>query len=201
MRVRDSARRWLIPVVACALVLAGARTAAAQGQGQKFAGIIGGATLSDLSNYYNDTDTRWGGTAGLFVGGNYGRSAPVFEVSWVQKGGGDLHIDYIEPSLTFGGVVPIGQTGSARMRFYGGVSWAFKISCSQEAIVASIDDVCDIANGDEWGLPAGLQLAKVSGDKFFGLDVRYNFALSDAIENTDIMNRTWYFRVFFGKAR
>jgi hypothetical protein len=201
MRVRDSARRWLIPVVACALVLAGARTATAQGHGQKFAAIIGGATLSDLSNYYNDTDTRWGGTAGLLFGANYGRSAPVLEVSWVQKGGQDLSIDYIEPSLTFGGVVPIGQTGAARMRFYGGVSWAFKISCSEEANVVGINDVCDIANGDEWGLPAGLQIAKVSGDKFFGLDVRYNFALSDAIENTDIMNRTWYFRAFFGKAR
>ena len=196
MRVRDSARRWLIPVVACALALAGTRTAAAQGQGQKFGGIIGGATLSDFSNFYNDTDTRWGGTAGLFFGTNQGRTAPVLEVIWVQKGGGDMHIDYIEPALTFGGVVPLGETGAARMRFYGGVSWAFKISCGGVE-----DAICDQANGDEWSLPAGLQLAKVSGDKFFGLDVRYNFSLSDAIENTDFMNRTWYFRVFFGKAR
>ena len=200
MRVRDAGSRLLAPAAFCLLALAAARTAEAQGPGQKYAGIIGGATLSDLSNYYNDTQSRWGGTAGAFIGVNAGRTAPAFEVIWVQKGAEDVSLDYIEPSLTFGGVAPIGQ-GAARLRFYGGVSAAFKIGCGGEGAPSEV--ACDLANGTEWGLPAGLQLAKVSaeGETFFGIDVRYNFALSDAIENTDFMNRTWYFRVFFGKGR
>ena len=38
------------------------------------------------------------------------------------------------------------------------------------------------------------------GHLIVGLDVRYSFPLSDAFENTDVDNRTWQFRLMFGKA-
>ncbi len=53
---------------------------------------------------------------------------------------------------------------------------------------------CDLAEGTEWGLPIGIQLATVrSNGGFVGLDVRYSFPLSDAFQGTDIENRTWQF--------
>jgi hypothetical protein len=167
--------------------------ASAQGAGTKFGAIIGGATLSDMDNLPAVSDSRWGGTAGVLVGVNAGRTALTLEGTWVQKGGGNTRLDYIEFPLTLGGVVVMGN-GAARGRLYSGFSVAFKVSCSTDVLF------CDSAKSTEWGLPIGLQLAKVTpAGSFFGIDVRYTIALSDAFEVVQTRNRPWAFRVMFGK--
>ena len=177
---------------ALAVLLALPAPLAAQGHGQQFGAIIGGAMLSDLSNYYNSTDSRWGFTGGVLVGMNHGRTATALEALYVQKGGDGLGLDYIEVPLTFGAAAPVAQ-GAGRVRFYGGIAVAFKVSCDAS------DIICDDANGTEFSLPFGVQIAKVAGNQFFGLDVRYALPLSDAFETVEAANRTWYFRIFIGK--
>ena len=161
----------------------------AQGPGTKFAGIIGGATLSDISNLPGLEDDRWGGTAGIFGGINMGSTALSLEANWIQKGGGDIKSSYIELPLTLGAIfAPQGK--SYRTRLYSGVSFGFKVDCN-----------CENAKGSEWGLPIGLQIAKVTDTgKFFGFDVKYSFPISDAFEFAGSKNRAWSFRLMFGKA-
>jgi hypothetical protein len=180
-------------VFLAALVLAPA--ARAQGPGSTFGAIVGGASLSDIGgDFGSTTSTRWGGTAGLLLGYNAWRTAVTLEGDWVQKGGGDTRLDYIEFPLTVGAVAVAGG-GAMRARIYSGISFGFKVSCSSD-----IDDVCDDASGTEWGWPFGLQLAKVNeNNSFVGLDVKYTVALSDAFDFIDAYNRPWQFRLMFGK--
>jgi hypothetical protein len=163
-----------------------------QGPGSKFGAIVGGATLSDLYGFTN-TDSRWGGTAGILLGVNTWRTAVTLEGNWVQKGGGDTRLDYIEVPLTFGPVVQ-GSGGNTRVRLYGGVSVAFNLSCS------SLGFECNDVQSTEWGLPVGLQFGQTTGSgTFFGADIRYSFALNDAFEVGESYNRTWQFRLMVGK--
>jgi hypothetical protein len=68
------------------------------------------------------------------------------------------------------------------------------VSCSSDVFD------CDEAKGTEWGWPIGLQLAKVTpAGSFFGFDVRYTVALSDAFDFNGVYNRPWVFRLMFGK--
>ena len=165
----------------------------AQGQGTTFGAIIGGATLSDMSGLSATNDSRWGATAGLMIGYNAWRTASAIEANWIQKGGGDTRLDYIELPLTVGGIVA-NSNGSMRGRFYSGISVAFKTGCS------STVPSCDNAEGTEWGWPIGLQFARATGSAgFVGLDVRYSIPLSEAFELTGIHNRPWQFRLMFGK--
>jgi len=175
-------------------------TALAQGSGQRFGAIVGGATLSDMDNFPGVGDSRWGGTAGVLVGMNTGPTALTFEANWMQSGGGDVRLDYIELPLTLGAVGQIAG-GSGRGRLYSGVSAAFKISCSAGPVAdASVTDPCDRSDGLVWGWPIGLQLAKLSNaGSFVGIDVRYTVALSSAFEFADVRNRPWAFRLMFGK--
>jgi hypothetical protein len=139
------------------------------------------------------SDSRWGATAGLLFGVNTWRTAITIEGNYIQKGGGDTRLDYIELPLTLGAVVPAG--GAGRVRLYGGVSVGFKVSCDSDIAP------CDAAEGTEWGLPIGVQFGRTapSGGSFFAFDVRYTFALSDAFEALDVYNRPWQFRLMFGK--
>jgi hypothetical protein len=168
----------------------------AQGPGSNFGGIIGGASLSDLGGYFGgSTTSRWGGTAGAFVGHNAGRTALMLEGYWIQKGGGDVRLDYIEVPVTFGAIAVTGA-GAARGRIYTGIGIGFKISCSSDVAEAS----CNDANGTEWTWPIGFQLASVKDNgTFFGLDIRYSFALNDAFDVINAYNRPWQFRLMFGK--
>jgi hypothetical protein len=170
-----------------------AASAVAQGPGTRFGGIIGGVTLSDMNDFPVVSDSRWGATAGLLVGMNTGPTAVTFEGTWIQKGGGDTRIDYLEFPLTLGAVGVLGD-GAARGRLYSGLSIGFKISCSS-------DDVnCDNVEGTEFGWPLGIQLAKVTPTgSFFGIDARYTVALSDAFDGLAVHNRPWAFRLMFGK--
>ena len=179
-------------VLVATLVVAPA--ARAQGPGNTFGAVVGGASLSDLGGEFGGTtSTRWGGTAGLLLGYNTWRTAITLEGDWVQKGGGDTRLDYIEFPLTVGAVAVAGG-GAMRARVYSGISFGFKVSCSSD------QDVCDDASGTEWGWPFGLQLAKVNeNNSFVGLDVKYTVALSDAFEFIEAYNRPWQFRLMFGK--
>lgn len=172
----------------------------AQGPGTNFGGLIGGASLSDLGGYFGgSTTSRWGGTAGAFVGHNAGRTALMLEGYWVQKGGGgpsDVHLDYIEVPVTFGAIAVTGA-GAARGRIYTGIGIGFKVSCSTNA---SAGVGCNDANGTEWTWPIGFQIASVRDNgTFFGVDIRYSFALNDAFDTIDAYNRPWMFRLMFGK--
>jgi hypothetical protein len=179
----------------CALLAALLLTTSgsAQGPGTKFAAVIGGATLSDIDNFALVEDDRWGATAGALVGVNAGRTAATLEALWIQQGGGDTRLDYIELPLTLGAIVaPEGKT--YRLRLYSGISVGFKISCSSDLLD------CDNAKGTQWGWPLGFQIAKVTNSaSFFGIDVRYTFPLSDAFEFAEAHNRVWAFRLMFGK--
>ncbi len=179
-------------VIVAALALAPA--ARAQGPGNTFGAIVGGASLSDIGGEFGETtSSRWGGTAGLLVGYNAWRTAITLEGDWVQKGGGDTRLDYIEFPLTVGAVAVTGG-GAMRARIYSGISFGFKVSCSSDL------DVCEDASGTEWGWPFGLQVAKVNeNNSFIGLDVKYTVALSDAFDVIDAYNRPWQFRLMFGK--
>jgi hypothetical protein len=167
----------------------------AQGPGSTFGAVVGGASLSDLGGEFGNTSTtRWGGTAGLLLGYNTWRTAITLEGDWVQKGGGDTRLDYIEFPLTVGAVAVAGG-GAMRARIYSGISFGFKVSCSSD-----INGACDDASGTEWGWPFGLQLAKVNeNNSFVGLDVKYTVALSDAFDFIEAYNRPWQFRLMFGK--
>jgi len=175
--------------------LALAPAAWAQGPGSTFGAIVGGASLSDIGgDFGSTTGTRWGGTAGLLLGYNTWRTAVTLEGDWVQKGGGDTRLDYIEFPLTVGAVAVAGG-GAMRARVYSGISFGFKVSCTSD-----LEDVCDDASGTEWGWPFGLQLAKVNeNNSFVGLDVKYTVALSDAFDFINAYNRPWQFRLMFGK--
>jgi hypothetical protein len=180
-------------VLVATLVLA--PPVSAQGPGSKFGAVVGGASLSDFGGEFGGSSTtRWGGTAGLLLGYNSWRTAITLEGDWVQKGGGDTRLDYIEFPLTIGAVAVAGG-GAMRARIYSGISFGFKVSCSSD-----INGVCDDASGTEWGWPFGLQLAKVNeNNSFVGLDVKYTVALSDAFDFIEAYNRPWQFRLMFGK--
>jgi hypothetical protein len=185
-----STGRALLLVISIAFAPA---IAVAQGPGSRFAAVVGGATLSDMAGLAATSDSRWGATAGLLFGVNTWRTAITLEGNYIQKGGGDTRLDYIELPLTLGAVVPAG--GAGRVRLYGGVSVGFKVSCDSDIAP------CDAAEGTEWGLPIGVQFGRTapSGGSFFAFDVRYTFALSDAFEALDVYNRPWQFRLMFGK--
>jgi hypothetical protein len=181
-------------VLAATLVLA--PPVSAQGPGSTFGAVVGGASLSDLGGEFGGSSTtRWGGTAGLLLGYNTWRTAITLEGDWVQKGGGDTRLDYIEFPLTVGAVAVAGG-GAMRARIYSGISFGFKVSCSSSDLAGA----CDDASGTEWGWPFGLQLAKVNeNNSFVGLDVKYTVALSDAFDVFEAYNRPWQFRLMFGK--
>lgn len=128
------------------------------------------------------------------VGVNAGRTAATLEALWIQKGGGDTRLDYIELPLTLGAIfAPEGKPYRARL--YSGISVGFKVSCSSDLVD------CDNAKGTEWGWPLGFQIAKVTNSaSFFGIDVRYTFPLSTAFQVAEAHNRVWAFRLIFGKA-
>ena len=184
--------RFFRAVLILSLVLAA--SASAQGPGTKFGALTGGATLSDLAGGGITSSSRWGGTAGLLLGVNTGRTALTIEGMWIQQGGEGAKMDYIEIPLTFGPTQVLAG-GAMRGRFYSGINVGFKVSCSSDVLD------CDNAKGSQWGWPIGLQFAKITETgSFVGVDVRYTVALSDAFDFNGVYNRPWVFRLMFGKA-
>lgn len=180
--------RLLMITAIASLAYAGPATAQT-----KFIAISGGATYGDLCCGVN-TSSRWGGTAGLTAGmRNWDHVVFNLEGNWVQKGGGDTRLDYIEVPFLVGGSYGTG-TG-LRTRAYTGIGIAFPISCS-----APTPSTCDRKKSPEWAWPIGIQFGKwTPSGAFFALDVRYSIGLSDAFDTVFASNRSWQFRLFVGK--
>jgi hypothetical protein len=173
------------------VLLCGSGSAHAQ-VAYRYAGFTGGGTYSDLANWNVSNEHRWGGTAGLMIGSTtFDYSFVELSPAWTQMGGGDFRIDYIDIPLLVGGLMPVGGRDMI-FRLYGGIGFAFKLSCSEEVL-------CETVQGDYWSLPLGLSFMKAAGTgKFFGLDARYTIGLSDTFEVGEMTNRSWQFRAFFG---
>ncbi len=174
--------------------LAVAQPATAQ-WARKFVGITGGATISDFGAVMSSS--RWGGTAGVSAGFRTSQNTVVgLEVSWVQMGGGDARLDYIEIPLTIGGVA-WASGGALRIRPYAGISLGFKVGCSGSIASAN----CDNANSTQWTVPLGIMIGRwTRPGTFAALDVRYVTGLSDVFATASAYNRSWQFRLLFGKA-
>lgn len=170
-------------------------TSPALGQrGAAFVGVSGGATLSDLKGGSMDTETRWGGTAGVMFGYRTTDATLIsVEANWIQKGGGEVRLDYIEVPLLVG--AGFRTDNGMGVRVYGGIGAAFKIGCSSDSVLLD----CDRTQAPEWSIPVGVTFTRLlASGKFIGLDIRYTAPISDAFETSIAKNRTWVFKVVFG---
>lgn len=180
-----------------------ASPASAQRGGNKMIGIQGGATTSDLFGGGVNTNSRWGGTAGIVTAFRASRNTIVtLEGNWVQMGGkgaggiNDTRLDYIEVPLLFGGVYPTYNDG-LRFRLYTGIAIQFKVSCKSDDARFN----CDRANSPIWAWPFGFMVGRYTeSGTFVALDVRYSLGLSDAFSTSFAYNRSWQFRLILGKA-
>lgn len=188
-------RALTVSVAAAVALLATSPQLLAQGAGERYGGLTGGATLSTFRGDVGYAESRWGGTAGLFAGYRPSSNTMVnLGTSWVQKGAKGTRLDYIEIPVTIGGMAPVsGDAFSAGA--YVGVSLAIKIGCS-----ADVDAACDAVNGSDWNIPFGIILAKRSGNKFFGIDARYDLGLSSLSDGSDAKNSAWLFQLIIGKS-
>jgi len=183
-------------VVLLATIALLATTRAGAQQLHPFYGITGGATVGDLRGGSVNTDSRWGGTVGITAGvRSWSYMVTQLEASWVQKGGGDVRLDYIEVPLLFGTVVQ--NPGGRAARLYTGIGVAFPIGCSAGS---AANLACDVDRKTEFAWPFGLQLGQwVSEGRFVAIDVRYSLGLTDAFKSLFPNNRSWQFRLMIGR--
>jgi hypothetical protein len=187
-------RAFRVICLVAGLGMVTAATAEAQA-GNRYVGISAGATWGDLHDFPLDTDGRLGGTAGLFAGIRPTRNTVVnVGTHWVQKGGGETRLDYLEIPITVGGVALI-DDGLYRSRLYTGLALSVRMSCTAGAPIVS----CSDAARTEWGWPIGLVVGRWSqGSTFFALDLRYTESLTGAFETVAISNRSWQIRLLTG---
>lgn len=175
--------------------LLAAAPASAQ-QNAVLAGVSGGGSQSELYGGRINTDYRWGGTAGVFAMWHIADNRVLgLEVNWIQKGGRDgARVDYIEIPFLIGAVVPTAG-GNVRFRAYTGIDLAFEIGCSSEVTRFN----CDQVKSTEWSWPVGLTIGRFTpSGRFFGIDVRYMWGLSDAFDTSVQTNRGFVFKMVFG---
>ena len=182
-------------ILAAAMILSISTAAPADAQLRRaFAGVSAGASSSQLSASSN-SDFRWGAMVGAF--GAFrptGGTITTVEANWVQKGGGNTRLEYIEIPLTVGVDGPLGDSGM-RGRIYSGVGFGFRVACSTDAVTLN----CDNANSTEWTWPLGLQLGRRTDDgRLVAFDVRYSIGLSRVFSNRAPENRAWQFRLSYG---
>ncbi len=186
----------LLLTVAVATLVASAPALAQRGT--TMVAVQGGATLSDFTSTGSAffSDTRWGDTAGLFIGRTFGRNAQVnLDVNWEQKGGGTARIDYVNIPLTVGGGLVASRGWN--VRGYVGIGIGFKVSCSDST--SETTGACASVESSEWTLPFGFFFGKwTDSGKFFGLDTRMEVSLSDAFESSSFKNRSLQFRAVLG---
>ncbi len=187
--------RVLLTVAVATLL---ASTPALAQRGTTMVAVQGGATLSDFTSTGSAffSNTRWGGTAGVFMGKTFGRNAQAnLDVNWVQKGGGTVRIDYVNIPLTVGGGLVASQGWN--VRGYIGIGIGFKVSCSDST--SETIGACDNVKSSEWTLPFGFFFGKWNNSgKFFGIDTRMVVSLSDAFEISTVKNRSLQFRAVIG---
>lgn len=182
----------VLPILGVVAMVCAAEPAEAQ-FARRYAGISGGATYSNLTNYSAvNSDWRWGATAGLVIGTvTFDYSFVELAPSWTQQGGSDLRIDYVDIPLLIGGLVPVGGQ-SVILRMYAGIGLGLKVACN-------LDTGCDGVKSSVWSLPVGVSFAKVIGSgRFVGVDGRYAIGLSDALDALSATSRSWQFRLLFG---
>jgi len=181
-------------VLAAAIPLLATTRAEAQ-QLHPFYGITGGATVGDLRGGSVNTDARWGGTVGITAGvRSWSYMVTQLEASWVQKGGGDVRLDYIEVPLLFGTVVQ--NPGGRAVRLYTGIGVAFPIACSAGTAAGL---ACDVDRNTEVAWPFGVQLGQwIDRGRVVAIDVRYSLGLTDAFKTLFPSNRSWQFRLIIG---
>ena len=187
--------KWSAAITsAVALCVAIATSAQAQ-SGVTLAGLQGGATVSYSSTSGFFSNTIWGGTAGLMIGRTFGQNVQAnLEANWVQMGGNNTRVSYIDIPLLIGGGI-VGGRGTI-VRGYGGVSVGFEVSCSASGVV----DACPDVKSTQWTIPLGLMFGKwTDNGVFFGLDTRWVFGLSDVFEGTSTKNNSLQFRLLVGK--
>lgn len=169
---------------------------------QKYIGLVAGATLSDMSDYYGgiSTDSKWGGNAGLILGMRAANGIVLsLEPAWTQLGGrvsgSNASIDYIEVPLTVGGATSGG--GNLRYGGYAGIAPAFNISCKIEDPAGA----CNSLNSTAWFLPIGFRLMSNAGKgTVIGLDIRYSLPLGSSFDNlATVHQRSWAFRIILAK--
>ena len=165
--------------------------------GDIFFGGSAGTSSSEVRGGSINTDFKWGGMAGVMVGWRPSGSSVVgFETNWVQKGGKDLSLDYIEFPLTVGASGALGG-GSVVGRFYTGIGFGFRVSCSSDILARN----CDNANSTEWTWPVGVTIGNWSANRMMvALDARYSVGLSRTFENVSGQNYAWQIRLIIGKA-
>lgn len=167
-------------------------------QNVQVVGVQGGATLNGLTNWETGlfSDGRWGGTAGLFFGRSFNRTADLsLEANWVQMGGPSVRMDYVDIPITIGGGI-VGRPGSTNVRLYVGASVGFKVSCNADD---AFIDYCDSASGTQWTLPAGLLIGKwLDSGRFLGVDTRFVWGLSDVSDNFKARGQSLQFRLVLG---
>ena len=177
------------------LMLALLLVSPADADGQRSYAISGGATYGDFAGGLVNTDYRWGAIAGLSAAVRNWYTITQLEVNWVQKGGADVSLDYIEIPLLFGGLVQ--RRDGAGARLYTGVGVGFPVGCSEDG-----DTFCDLDRRTEWTWPIGLQMGRfAAGGRLVALDVRYSWAFTDAFDGGPGSNRSWQFKLVFGRQR
>jgi len=183
------------------LLLAVVLPQAGRAQASKFIGLVGGATLSELTDYYGgiSTGTKWGGNGGLLLGMRTANGIVLsLEPAWTQMGaklsGSNASLDYIEVPLTVGGMTA-GQ-GNVRYGGYLGIAPSFNLTCKISDPVGA----CDNAKGTAWFLPIGFRiLTKASSGMIAGLDIRYMVPLGSSFDNLTVHQRSWAFRIILAK--
>lgn len=178
--------------MAVTMVLLGASGAGPAWAQEKFAGLAGGGTLTKIVGSGVSTDTRWGATAGFFVGyRRWDYAIGMVELNWIQKGGQAGRIDYIEMPFLIGGSTPSDFGFSGRV--YTGLSIAIPIGCSPTSVLVD----CSNKKSPELTWPFGAQVGRASGPgRFLGVEVRYFVGLSDVFSTVrNFSNRGWQFRV------
>ena len=180
-------------MTATAVLLVAAMTATASAQG---IGITAGATFNSISG--DDVEDVFESKTG-FVGGAYlslglGGGGLSLEpaVLYTMKGaniqGSDVEFsgDYIQiPILLRYGF----GAGNVKPAIFAGPAASFQVSCdfSDSSDSASCEDAGSDGKSTQWDgiVGAGLGFGK------FGVDVRYEFGLSDVYEDLDAKNGTF----------
>lgn len=175
-------------IATLATLALGATALTAQAQGAKSFGVLAGVGFANMSG--SDLDGTDAGTKTGFVGGLYfsmpvGSSVAIEpEVLYAMKGSHfnafdiDFNNDYIEIPV----LVKYSFNASGGPYLLAGPAVGFSISCSES-------DSTDQISCEDAGLSANTTFGGVVGIGFqkkrFGLEARYDFDFSDAIEASD----------------
>lgn len=180
---------------------------------QERSGLILGATASKLYGDFVTVrgDTKWGVFVGGFSETLISQNVALnLAVNYTQKGGSgltgsglldaesvELDLNYIEAPLLAELLLPF--SGTWELMAYGGIAAGYNVTCKAKLGGGSKESCKDTALGGaklEWGLPVGGGLSyDVGGGEMIVFDVRYTWALNDAVKNANVRNGTWQFLI------